>query len=673
MLSLADRLLTVKGLGAAKRARLVDAFGSDLNGLNEEDSETLSALCDAVGVSLAEDVLASMREHHALASFVSSLSSSPLVAPSPSRHHTHRFNASTIGWTAFFCPLSEDQGQMLARVYGAEAFSLLSTAPHAFLPLLPWNTCEQVLGCGVGSAACSWRLSGAVETALLERLDQGRTKVREDAMRCDVARLLALPVADPLVDQAFAQAVALERVEQQGDVLQLKGVAVMARDVKARVLSMSAIPSLNAVQAGRVPGVLAQVLDVATDGSGFVPTPEQRGAVALPFTTRFSLLAGYAGSGKTTVLARIGDVAEALGLTTHFLALAGRAAQRITTLTGRPARTIAGFLTQHQGGQTLTDQDIVIIDESSMLDLITLWRVLRVLGPARLMLVGDPAQLPPIGYGRTFHAFVDWPKVPKVVLERVHRQGAETGIPAVAEAVRNGHTPTLPVFPFAAETLPSGVFSLTCSSEDVQDTLAQVGRSLAGWGVPADDVQILSPIKQGPAGTHAVHAAIHARRRHRYGHLPAFASRDDLDIGSAVLWTENAWDRGLTNGSLGRLLHKGPLPADGRVWDGFSGTIDATAMPGFAELPPLRATDVLALFDGQIHRLTPRDAKRLAPATALSIHKSQGSQWPVVVVLLPKTRLMSQALLYTATTRAQRIVVLLEVRPTPSTHRTKSS
>lgn len=663
MLSLADRLLTVKGLGAAKLTRLVDAFGSNLNGLNEEASETLSALCDAVGVSLAEDVLASMREHHALASFVSSLSSSPLAAPSPSHHHTQHFDASAIGGAVFFCPLSENQGQMLTRVYGVDAFELLSTTPHAFLPLLPWNTCEQVLRCGLGSFACSWRLSGAVETVLLERLDQGRTKATENAVRRDVARLLALPVADPLVDQAFAQAVALERVEQQGDVLQLKGVAVMARDVKVRVLSMSNIPSFSVVQAGCVPSALAQVLDGPPDGFGPVLTPEQRGAVALPFTTRFSLLPGYAGSGKTTVLARIGDVAEALGLTTHFLALAGRAAQRITTLTGRPARTIAGFLTQHQGGQTLTHQDLVVIDESSMLDLITLWRVLRVLGPARLMLVGDPAQLPPVGYGRTFHAFVDWPEVPKVVLERVHRQGAETGIPAVAEAVRNGHTPTLPVFPFAAETLPSGVFSLTCSSEDVQDTLAQVGRSLASWGVPADNVQILSPIKQGPAGTHAVHAAIHALRRSRYGHLPAFPSRDDMDLGSSVLWTENAWERGLTNGSLGRLLHKGPLPADGRVWDGFSSTLEALAMPGFAEMLPLRATDVLAVFDGHLHRLTPRDAKRLAPATALSIHKSQGSQWPVVVVLLPKTRLMSQSLLYTAVTRAQKTVIFLSTLP----------
>jgi exodeoxyribonuclease V alpha subunit len=130
-----------------------------------------------------------------------------------------------------------------------------------------------------------------------------------------------------------------------------------------------------------VPNVLAQVLDVAQNSPSTVLTHKQRGAVALPFITRFSLLAGYAGSGKTTVLARIEDETEALSLTTHFLALSGRAAQRI------------------------------IIDESSMLDIITLWRMLRELRPTRLMLLANTAQLPPIGYGHTFHAFVDWPEV----------------------------------------------------------------------------------------------------------------------------------------------------------------------------------------------------------------------------------------------------------------------
>lgn len=149
---------------------------------------------------------------------------------------------------------------MLARVYDPAAFSLLVATPHTLLPLLPWSACEQVLRCGMGSPTCPWRLSGAVETVLLERLDQGRTKATEGAVRRDRARLLGIPVDHPDVKRAFQQAVALERVERQDGVLQIKGVAVMARDVKARVLGLSALPSLAPMATSRLPGVLAEVL-----------------------------------------------------------------------------------------------------------------------------------------------------------------------------------------------------------------------------------------------------------------------------------------------------------------------------------------------------------------------------------------------------------------------------
>lgn len=666
MITLHDRILAIKGIGMSKAQRLYEAFGDDLTGLNEHNADTLSTLCDILGAALSERFLCDLREHHNLCRFLHRVSTSSLTSPHKTPDHPHSIQATLLpGSPVFFSCLSFEEIERVSRIFGAPAFATLTTTPHHFLPLLPWGSCERVWRCLPGDPACTYRLSGAVETALLERLDTGKTKARQNEMTPIIAGLLRISQNDALVHQAFDLAVDQERIERQDGVLQIKGVAVMARTVKAHVLALSGTPSFPKHDQDRIHQAIQAACSAHTGTDTFRPTltPEQQQAVGLPFCTRFSVLAGYAGSGKTTVLACIADAAEALGLTTHLLALAGRAAQRMSALTGRPARTIASFLIQQQNHATLGPDDLVIIDESSMVDLTTLWRVLRVLGTARLMMVGDPAQLPPIGYGRTFHAFVDWPDLPKVVLERVHRQGAETGIPAVAEAIRHRQTPTIPVFPLDGKMLLSGVFSLTCSTEHVQGTLAQISKSLDMWSIPPDDVQILSPIKQGPAGTHAVHAAIHARRRRRNGRLSAFASRDDLDLGSPVLWTENTWDRGLTNGSLGRLLHKGPLPKHGRVWDGFSNTLNTMAMQGFAEMPPLRATDVLAVFDGHLHRLTPHDAKLLTPATAMSIHKSQGSQWPVVIVMLPKTRIMSHALLYTAVTRAQKTVILLNIKP----------
>ena len=129
------------------------------------------------------------------------------------------------------------------------------------------------------------------------------------------------------------------------------------------------------------------------------------------------VLAGYAGSGKTTSLRGICDLAEAFGRALHLMALSGRAAQRMAAATGRPSRTIAGLLQAmtRSDAEAVPPGSIVIIDEASMLDLPTLWQILKVIGEANLLLVGDPAQLPPIGFGLTFHVLCQADHVPHVV------------------------------------------------------------------------------------------------------------------------------------------------------------------------------------------------------------------------------------------------------------------
>lgn len=661
MTTLHDRILAIKGIGMSKARRLYEAFGDDLTGLDEHNPNTLSTLCDILGVALSERFLCDLREHRNLYSLLHQMSTSSLASPHKTPHHQHPIQATLLpGSPVFFSCLSFDEMERVSRVFGANAFATLTTTPHHFLPLLPWGSCERVWRCLPGDPACTYRLSGAVETALLERLDTGKTKARQNEMTPIVAGLLRICANHALVHQAFDLAVDQERIERQDGVLQIKGVAVMARTVKAQVLALSANPSFPEHDQGRIHQAIQAACSPQTGVDTARPTltPEQQQAVSLPFATRFSLLAGYAGSGKTTVLACIADAAEALGITAHLLALAGRAAQRMSTLTGRPARTIASFLIQQQNRPTMGPDDLVIIDESSMVDLTTLWRVLHVLGPARLMMVGDPAQLPPIGYGRTFHAFVDWPEVPKTILDRVHRQGAETGIPAVAEAIRHGHMPTLPDFPFDATRCPAGVYRLSCTPSKVLNTILSIQEALYAWGVHPDDVQILTPVHRGAAGTQAVHAGLHARQRARTGRRPAFAGRDDLDIGSPVMWTENNWDRDLTNGSLGRLLHKGPLPHSRKIHDNKGNVLDLTGIRGFPHLPPFAGSDVLAIFDGTAHHLKQRDAFRLAPASSLTIHKAQGSQWRVNVILLTYQHKYHE-MLYTACTRSTQLSILL--------------
>jgi exodeoxyribonuclease V alpha subunit len=185
-------------------------------------------------------------------------------------------------------------------------------------------------------------------------------------------------------------------------------------------------------------------------------------------TSRVGLLGGYAGSGKTSVLRAVCDVAEAHGRVMYLMALSGKAARRITEATNRSASTIASFLKRaEERAISLGPETIIVVDEASMIDLTTLYRLLLRIGSGRLLLVGDPAQLPPIGFGNPFHTLIDHPSLPCVVLDRVLRQTAESGIPIVAAAIRNGRMPTLENF----TGLGSGVSFIDCDIEQAVDMI----------------------------------------------------------------------------------------------------------------------------------------------------------------------------------------------------------
>lgn len=202
---------------------------------------------------------------------------------------------------------------------------------------------------------------------------------------------------------------------------------------------------------------------------------EQRAAVRMALLGRFGLLVGGAGVGKTTVLKAVVAASEHFGRAVHQMALAGRAAVRMTQATGRKAWTIAAFLNGVEARRIVVGPEaLVVVDESSMLDLPTLYRILRAIPTSgRLLLVGDPAQLPPIGFGLTLHALVATPKMPKVELRTIRRQSTASGIPMVAAAVREGRVPKLAAFDIGV----AGVSLLECRQEEVADRSPEPGSS----------------------------------------------------------------------------------------------------------------------------------------------------------------------------------------------------
>ena len=369
---------------------------------------------------------------------------------------------------------------------------------------------------------------------------------------------------------------------------------------------------------------------------------EQRRAVQLAADLPFTLITGGAGVGKTTVLKALYEVFDCAGVAVTQLALAGRAAKRMQEATGRPASTIANFLRNWTDGG-FTGDCVVVVDEASMVDIISMSRLCSLLPlSVRLVLVGDPAQLMPVGPGLVLHALTQVPEVPLAELKVVKRYGGD--IAAAADAIRGGRWPELSDAEAAAIAFIPCPLSGGPVAESLPETVVRLYRA-----DPAD-TQILCARRGGLDGSRSLNALCQAVLA--AGAQPVKAWSDEhaqyahtgLRLGDRVLCTRNLWDRGLQNGSLGVIVQVEDEPRP-----------IATATGEGEEF----ALAWVEWDDGVRRPVVEEMLDDLELGYAITVHKAQGSQWPRVIVPVTRHRLLDRTLLYTAVTRAQRQVILI--------------
>jgi exodeoxyribonuclease V alpha subunit len=286
--------------------------------------------------------------------------------------------------------------------------------------------------------------------------------------------------------------------------------------------------------------------------------------------------------------------------------------------TNRKAYTIAGFLQAVDTGKIdLKRGPLLIIDEASMLDLSHCYRIMRRMPHgSRLLLVGDSGQLPPIGFGLTFHAMVDHTEIPTVTLTEIHRQAAETGIPQVSVDIRNGVVPVLTDYIGKSP----GVSFVEAANAEICDRLMDIVNDLGGIG----NCQVVGAVKQGEAGVRTINHAFHSLLATGRPMTYEFAE------GEPVIWTVNDYELGLLNGSLGLVKSVGDV--------------------------------LLVDFDGVECAIFYPEVKDMDYSYAITVHKSQGSQFERVVVPVYQSRNLDRTLLYTAVTRAKTQVVIVGER-----------
>lgn len=328
------------------------------------------------------------------------------------------------------------------------------------------------------------------------------------------------------------------------------------------------------------------------------------------------------------------DAYDAAGVYVTQLALAGRAAKRMQEATGRVALTIASFLGSEK--HELDERNVAVVDEASMVDIITMNRLCNVIGAkARLVLVGDPAQLMPVGPGLVLHALMRVSRVPSVELTVVKRYAGK--IASAAKAIRDGIWPDLSSDP------SEPIAFIRAGHEEIPAIVLDLYRQ------SPNDTKILCARRRGPDGSVHLNALCQSAMTANAKPIRVWSIQHQafaitgLRIGDPLLCTRNLWDRGLQNGSLGVVtgVEEEPLSHDGK------------------EVARSRALATVSWDNGALGSLTEEMLDDVQLGYAITVHKAQGSQWPRVIVPLTGHRLLDRTLVYTAVTRAQRQVLLI--------------
>ncbi len=370
---------------------------------------------------------------------------------------------------------------------------------------------------------------------------------------------------------------------------------------------------------------------------------EQRDAITVAVTSKVSIITGGPGTGKTVTTNAIITELEQRDATVLLCAPTGRAAKRMNEVTGKDAMTIHRLLCFSHGQFEYNENnplqgDALIVDEASMIDTILMNNLIKAIPDhMRVVIVGDVDQLPSVGAGCVLRDLIDSGCVPVTHLTEIYRQARGSDIIMNAHAVNTGQLPRI-----TNNGNTDFWFFQAQEKETVADLVVDLveNRIKKKFGYKATDIQVLSPMKReyDPIGS------IRLNRRlqeviNPNGEKIASRGETEFRIGDRIMQTKNDYDKGIFNGDLGTITAK-------------------------ADESDEKKTLIIADFDGETVGLSRGDLQNIDLAYACTVHKSQGSEYPVVIIPIHESQyiMLRRNLLYTGITRAKKQCILVGTR-----------
>src|SRR5882724_9382828 len=598
----------VKGIGPHFAKKLVQAFGEQVFDVIEQTPERLTEL-DGIGPKRQQRV-------------VEAWSAQKMIREIMVFLHSHGVGTA--------------RAVRIYKTYGNEAIVRVQENPYRLaldihgIGFKTADTLAQRLGIPRDAMI---RAQAGVRHVLQEFAEDGHCAVHHEELIETAATLLEIPVA------IIEQAVEIECQEDHLIAEAIDGKSCLFLAPLQRAEAGVASHLLRLLK-GELPWGLidpAKAVPWVEQKTGRTLSPSQRDAVAMALGSKVTVITGGPGVGKTTIVTSILQMLQAKKMDVLLCAPTGRAAKRLTETTGLEAKTIhrllefdptsMGFVHGHTNPLRA---DLVVVDEVSMVDIVLMSQLLRAIPDrAAVLLVGDVDQLPSVGPGSVLADIIGSGRIPTVTLTEIFRQAVTSQIIVNAHRINRGQMPITP------EDGSSDFYVIAADTpEDIQAKLLRVvtERIPQRFGLhPIRDVQVLTPMNRGSLGARALNVALQEAlnadatptvTRFGWSYAP----------GDKVIQTINDYDKDTFNGDIGQVLR-----------------VD------------LEEAEVVVSFEGREVTYDVAELDEVALAYATTVHKSQGSEYPAVVIPLATQHypMLARNLLYTGVTRGKQLVVLI--------------